>query len=77
MNNQFVFLDYEEQSIQGKKFLCVYIIEIKHHTVHRIFKQYKEDLKERLIDLDIFEDITTKIDFVIKRDGKIALDINI
>lgn len=77
MNNEFFLVDYDVQTIQGKKFLCVYVLELNHHTIFRIFKQHTDALEEQFGDLDIFCDITSKVDFVIKRDGKISLDIKL
>ena len=75
--NKFIFIDYDEQTIQNKRFLCIYVLDFKTKTVFRIFKPYTDDLYDKYAELESFSDITHYINFVIKRDGKISLDISL
>lgn len=77
MNDTFYFLECTEETIQKQKFICCYVLNFEKHIVFRIFKKYTDDEYEEFTDLGMFEDITDKISFAIKRDGKIALDIKI
>ena len=75
MNNQFLFLDYEKKFIQGKDFICINILEFTTHQVFKIFKPYDDSLVQKLITLEKFDNINDFITYVIKRDGKISLNI--
>ena len=77
MNNQFFYLDYDIQTIQNKKFICIYVLEFNHKSIFKIYKNYSLELEENIGNYNSFDIIDSKISFVIKRDGKIALDINI
>ena len=77
MKDNFYFLECTEETIQKQKFLCFYVLDFDKHIVFRIFKKYTDELQAKSDDLAMFEDISGDISFAIKRDGKIALDINI
>lgn len=78
MQDTFYFIDYDIQEIQKKKFICVYVLDFDKKVVFRIFKVYNDKLKEYLDNtFEPFLNINAHLNFVIKRDGKIALDINI
>lgn len=76
MTDNFYFIDYDIQEIQKKKFICVYVLDFEKKVIFRIFKVFNDKLNEYLQDnFTAFENINPHLDFVIKRDGKIALDI--
>lgn len=75
--NEFYFIDYDQQIINQKKFLCIYLLELTTKTIFKIYKPYKEETEENLRNFDLFEDITEKTCYVIKRTGKLSLDIKI
>lgn len=77
MNNQFLFVDYEKKKIEGKEFLVIYILEFYKKQVFKIYKISDDNLIGKLTTLSKFDNINDYVDFVIKRDGKIALDINL
>lgn len=77
MPDIFNYIDFDEQDIQGKKFICIYVLDFEKRIIFKIFKAYNDKLKEFLEGLDSFECINTNLSFAIKRDGKIALDIKI
>lgn len=77
MNNQFLFVDYEKKQIEGKEFLVIYILEFYKKQVFKIYKISDDNLIGKLTTLSKFDNINDYVDFVIKRDGKIALDINL
>lgn len=77
MPDIFNYIDYDVQDIQGKKFICIYVLDFEKRIIFKIFKPYNDKLKEFLEDLNLFECLNTNLTFVIKRDGKITLDIKI
>lgn len=72
-----IYLGYETQEIQGHQFICVYVLNLDKKVILKIYKQYDEKLNSNLCTLSLFDEISNYCSFVIKRDGKIALDINI
>ena len=83
MYNQFFYLGYEEKFIEGKEFLVIYVLELckkqifKIYKTSKIYKTVNNDLISKLDTLKNFDNINDYIGFVIKRDGKISLDINL
>lgn len=77
MVDTYYYIDCTDETIQKNKFKCFYVLNFDKHILFRIFKKYTNDLDDKIKEMGIFEDITNKISFAIKRDGKIALDINI
>lgn len=77
MKDTFYFLECTDETIQKQKFLCFYVLNYEKHIVFRIFKKFTDELYNNAIEFSLFEDITDKISFAIKRDGKISLDIQI
>lgn len=77
MDDEFFFLGFSEETIQKQNFLCIYILDLNKHTVFRIFKKFTDDIFDKLNKFDLFDDISERVCFVIKREGKISLDIKI
>ena len=77
MNNQFLFLDYEKRNIKGKEFLVISVFEFYKKQVLKIYKIPDDNLISKLDTFEKFENINYYLDFVIKRDGKISLDIKL
>lgn len=77
MKDTFYFLECTEEKIKNQRFICIWFLDFDKHTIFRIFKKYTDDDYEKYSDFAQFEDITNRITFVIKRDGKLALDINL
>lgn len=77
MNNQFLFLDYKKRNIEGKEFLVIYVFEFNTKQVLKIYKIPDDNLISKLDTFEKFENINYYLDFVIKRDGKISLDIKL
>lgn len=75
--DKLIYLGHETQEIQNHNFICVYILNLEKKVILKIYKQYDEKLNSNLCSLSLFEDISNYCSFVIKRDGKISLDINI
>lgn len=75
--NKFLYLDTELVDIQEKKFFKIYLLEIERKIVFTIYKPYTKELAEKLKDLKQLTNISSNVLFVIKRDGKLSLDINI
>lgn len=74
--NKFFYIDTESKDIQGKKYLCIYTLELTKKIIFKSYKLYTDELANKLKNLKIFQDITNNVYFVIKRDGKISIDIN-
>ena len=77
MNNQFLFLDYETRNIEGKDFVVIYLLEFYKKQVFRIYKLQQKDLIQKLETFNHFDNINDYVTFVIKRDNKISLDIQL
>lgn len=77
MNNQFLFIDYEKRNIEGKEFLVIYVLEFYKKQVFKIYKISDNNLISKLNTLEKFDNINDYVGFVIKRDGKISLDIKL
>ena len=77
MYNQFFYLGYEERNIEGKEFLIIYVLEFTKKQIFKIYKTANKDLIFKLDTLEDFSNINDFIGFVIKRDGKISLDIKL
>lgn len=77
MEKQFLFIDYETRNIEGRDFVVIYLLEINKKQVFKIYKIQNGQLIGKIDNFKRFQDITNLIDFVIKRDNKISLDIKI
>ncbi len=77
MNNQFLFVDSEKRNIEGKEFLVIYILEFYRKQIFKIYKLADNNLVSKINTFEKFDNINDFIDFVIKRDGKISLDIKL
>lgn len=77
MEKQFLFIDYETRNIEGRDFVVIYLLEINKKQVFKIYKIQNGQLIGKIDNFKKFQDITNLIDFVIKRDNKISLDIKI
>ena len=77
MSKQFLFIDYETRTIEGKDFVVIFLLECNRKQLFRIYKIKEGNIISKLDNLKKFQDITSLIDFVIKRDNKIALDIKL
>lgn len=77
MKDTFYFLEVTDEKIKGQRFLCIWFLDFEKHTIFRIFKKYTDEDFYKYGCLGQFHDITDNITFVIKRDGKLALDINL
>lgn len=77
MNNQFLFISYENRNIEGKIFVVIYLFEFYRKQVFKIYKLSDDNLISKLNTLEKFDNVNDFVDFVIKRDGKIALDIKL
>lgn len=77
MNNDFNFLGYDVQKINNNQFFCIYVLNLSKKLIFKIYKKYAEEDMYLLDNISCFEDISDRISFVIKRDGKISLDIKI
>lgn len=77
MSNQFLYLDYEKRNIEGKEFLVIYVLEIYKKQVFKIYKISDNNLISKLDTFEKFHNINDYVGFVIKRDGKISLDIKL
>lgn len=75
--SKFVYLDTEERSIEDKKYYCIFILEMQSHNIFKIFKIVNEPISTKLKNLKIFQDVSSQISYVIKRDGRISLDISL
>lgn len=77
MNNQFLFVDYEIRNIEGRDFIVIYILEFYKKQVFRIYKMADNNLISKLSTFEKFDNINDYLGVVIKRDGKISLDIKL
>ena len=74
MDDRFYYIGDEILNIQNNKMLCIYILDITKHCIFKIYKKNIE-LQEQLTNINYFDEVTSFIRFVIKRDGKCSLDI--
>ena len=77
MDNQFLFIAYEKRNIGGKEFLAIYVLEFLRKKVYTIYKVSNDNLISKLNTFDKLDNINDYVGFVIKRDGKISLDIKL
>lgn len=77
MKNQFLFLNFENKTIGGKEFLAINVLEYFSKKVFTIYKTFNADLFSKLNTFDKLDNINDYVCFVIKRDGKISLDIKL
>ena len=77
MNNQFLFINFEKKTIGGKEFLAINVLEYFRKKVYTIYKTSNDDLISKLNTFDKLDNINDYVGFVIKRDGKISLDIKL
>ena len=77
----YYFLDYNEQEIEHKPFICIYLLYIDSnshtHTVLKVFTQKDTKVLLYLDSLTLFDNsISDYVDYKVKRDGKIGLSFN-
>lgn len=80
MSKTFIYLDTEEKKINDNTFFCIYLLEFSKKVVFKVYKiknQNTKDLENKLSSIKPFENVSNKIDYVIKSDGKVAIDINL
>lgn len=75
--DKLIYLGHETQDIQNTQFICVYVLNLDKKVILKIYKKFENSLNKNLCEFSLFDDISNYCSFVIKRDGKIALDINI
>lgn len=76
VDTQFIFLKADKTLIQNKNFIKISILEFKTLSIFHIYKPYSEEYFEKLLDtFTVFNDVSHCIDYVIKKDGRISLDI--
>ena len=76
MDKNFLYLDYSTTNIDGKDFIVIYVLEYYRHQVFRVYKPKSKEVFAKLEDLKPFDNINGLIDYVIKSNNKIALNIN-
>ena len=77
MDRKFFYIDYSTTNIEGKDFVCIYVLDYYNKQIFRIFKQKDNEIISKLNNYKLFNDITSHIDFIIKRNNKISLNIKI
>lgn len=77
MDRKFFYIDYSTTNIEGKDFICIYVLDYYNKQVFRIFKNKSTELISKLNNFKLFNDVTSLINFVIKRNNKISLDIKL
>lgn len=75
MKYQFLFIDCEKKKIEEKDFLVIYILEFNKKQLFKIYKKFDTNLSNKINNLKRFDNMNDHVDFVIKRDNKISLDI--
>lgn len=75
--NNYYFVGYEDfETKEGLKMVKITVLSYKTKTIHSIYKSYTKELITKLDSkYKLFDNCTNDITFVIKRDGKVALDI--
>ena len=71
------YLGYEEFSYNDINLFKIIILDLKSKTVHNVFKSANKDLKSKLDNIKLFDNVSSFVSFGIKRNGVIALDINL
>lgn len=77
MDKDFLFLDYSTTNIEGKDFIVIYVLEFYKHQVFKIYKPKTKEIFSKLEELQPFDNINSLIDYVIKSNNKITLNINL
>ena len=77
MDKRFLYVDYETRNIEGKEFVIIYLLEYNKRQIFKIYRLKDIELIKKLDGFKFATDITDLIDFVIKRDGKISLNIKL
>lgn len=77
MEKHFLFVDYDTRNIEGKDFVIIYLLEYNKRQIFKIYKLKDAELIKKLDNFKFATDVTDFIDFVIKRDNKLALNINL
>ena len=77
MKYHFLFLDTENKNIEGRNFCVVYVLEFYKKQVFKIYKLFDANVEKKLATFKKFDNINDYVDFVIKGDGKISLDIKL
>ena len=75
MSKDFLFLSYELKSIEGRDFVCVYILEFHSKHVFSIYKLSNKEFINHLSTLKKLDNVNTLINYNIKKDGRLSLDI--
>lgn len=77
----YYYLDHYKDKIDGKDFLVIkiYYEDIEHHvyTVCQVYRPYKQADDNALALYSKFEELRDKIDYVMKKDGKVKLTFNL
>lgn len=60
----------------GKEFLKIQVLELSNFHIYTIYKIYNKELGNKFSALKLFDNINSKVKFVIKRNGDITLDID-
>ena len=77
MEKHFLFVDYDTKNIEGKDFIIIYLLEYNKRQIFRIYKIKDTEIMKKIDNLKFATDVTDLIDYVIKRDGKISLNIKL
>lgn len=75
------YLDHYERTINNQKFLCFRVLyddfEKHIHTIVSIYKPFTNELLDKAQDFEAFDDISNKIGFKVKGDGKCHITFEI
>lgn len=77
MNKNFLFLDYYTKNIQDKEFVVIYVLEFYSKKVFKIYKLKQTNLIQKLETFEKFDNLNDYIDFTIKSNNTLALNINL
>lgn len=69
----FYFIGFSIETIEGKEFLKINILNKLSNDTFSIYKENNGDLYDCIADLDDFEDIDDKI-FVVYKNGRLKFD---
>lgn len=59
----------------GKELIKIQVLELSSFHIYNIYKTCTKELSSKLSVRKLFDNITDKVKFVIKRNGDISLDI--
>lgn len=69
------YLNHYEKEIEGKKFFCFRILDLKNTQIFTFYHISDDKSKNFVANVKTFQDISDRLTLVIKRNNKISFDL--